>query len=110
MYFKNNLKKINFEPKQYEKDTLDINENDYIYFSSVLRAENYNLPQLDKTKIKIIAGKIMPALITSTSSISGLLALQLYALCQNSDCKNFRTGVIDLYDNTLSLGIPVLNN
>ena len=34
-------------------------------------------------KIKIIAGKIMPALITSTSSIAGLLALQLYVLSQN---------------------------
>ena len=50
----------------------------------------------------------MPALITSTSSISGLLALQLYVLAQNSNCLNFRTGVIDLADNTLALGIPQL--
>ena len=110
-YYQNsNIKNIKFEPKQYEKDTIDINENDYIYFSSILRAKNYNLPQLDKIKIKIIAGKIMPSLITSTSSISGLLALQLYVLCQNSNCNKFRTGIIDLSDNTLSLGIPLLND
>ena len=50
----------------------------------------------------------MPALITSTSSIAGLLALQLYVLSQNSNCKTFRIGVMDLSDNTLALGIPQL--
>ena len=50
----------------------------------------------------------MPALITSTSAIAGLLALQFYVLSQNSNCKNFRIGVIDLSDNTLALGKPVL--
>ena len=107
IYFQNNINKIRLNPKQYQKDTMDINENDYIYFSSILRARNYNLPQLDKTKVKIIAGKIMPALITSTASIAGLLALQLYVICQNCNYKNFRTGIIDLSDNTLSLGIPL---
>ena len=50
----------------------------------------------------------MPALITSTSSIAGLLALQLYVIYQNSNCKTFRTGILDLSDNTLDLGIPQL--
>ena len=50
----------------------------------------------------------MFALITSIASITGLLALQLYVLCQNNNIKNYRTGVIDLSDNILSLGIPTL--
>ena len=108
LFIKENTNLIKFQPRQYEKDTIDINEINYIYFSSILRAKNYNLPLLDKIKIKIIAGKIMPALITSTASIAGLLALQLYVLCQNNNIKNYRTGVIDLSDNTLSLGIPTL--
>lgn len=107
-YITNNVKQIKFNPRQYEKDTIDINEINFMYYSSILRANNYNIPKLDKMKIKLIAGKIMPALITSTASISGLLALQLYVLCQNKNVKTFRTGVIDLSDNTLSLGIPVL--
>ena len=49
----------------------------------------------------------MPALITSTSSIAGLLA-QLYVIYHNSNCKTFRTGILDLSDNTLALGIPQL--
>ena len=107
-YIKNNNIKIKFKPIQYQKDSIDENENNYIYYSSSLRANNYNIPLLEKMKIKIIAGKIMPALITTTASISGLLALQLYVLCQNNNVKNFRIGLIDFSDNTLSLGIPVL--
>ena len=77
-------------------------------FSSNLRAKNYDIPQLDSMEIKIIAGKIIPSIITSTSSIAGLLALQIYIICQNKDCTKFRTGIIDLSDNTLALGIPLL--
>ena len=75
LYLKNDRVKLNFNFKKYEKDTIDINEIDYIYYSSILRSQNYNLSQLDKSKIKIIAGKIVPALITSTACISGLLSL-----------------------------------
>ena len=105
---KDNSRNMKFYPRKYEKDTIDINEINYIYYSSNLRAKNYNIPLIDKIKTKIIAGKIVPALITSTASISGLLALQLYVLCQNNNPETFRTGIIDLSDNTLSVGIPVL--
>lgn len=99
---------INFVPIKYEKDTSDINIINFVCYTSNLRARNYNIPNLDKIKIKIIAGKIMPAIITSTSAIAGLLALQLYVLSQNSNCETFRVGVMDLSDNTLALGKPGL--
>ena len=51
---------------------------------------------------------MIPGIITSTASIAGLLALQLYVICQNKDYKHFMTGTIDLSDNTLALGIPLL--
>ena len=50
----------------------------------------------------------MPVLITNTSAIAGLLALQLYVLSQNCNCRIFRVGVMDLSDNTLALGKPTL--
>lgn len=84
-----------------------INIINYVYYTSNLRAKNY-ITNLDKIKIKIIAGKIMPSLITSTLTIAGLLALQLYVLSENSDFKTFRVGVMDLSDNTLALGKPSL--
>ncbi len=107
-YLSENKNTINYKPIQYEKDTTDIIQINFISYSSNLRASNYNIENIDKIKIKIIAGKIMPALITSTSSVAGLLALQLYVLSQNSNCNTFRTGIMDLSDNTLALGIPQL--
>lgn len=107
-YLSENKNNINYFPIQYDKDTTDINIINFVSYTSNLRAKNYNIENLEKIKIKIIAGKIMPALITSTSSIAGLLALQLYVLSQNSNCKTFRIGVMDLSDNTLALGIPQL--
>ena len=107
-YLNEKTNKINFIPIKYEKDTSDNNIINYVFYSSNLRANNYNIQNLDKIKIKIIAGKIMPAIITSTSSIAGLLSLQLYVLSQNCNCKTFRVGVIDLSDNTLALGKPGL--
>lgn len=107
-YLNENKNAINYEPIQYDKDTTNANIINYVSYTSNLRAKNYNIENLDKIKIKIIAGKIMPALITSTSSIAGLLALQMYVISQNSNCKTFRIGVMDLSDNTLALGIPKL--
>lgn len=45
----------------------------------------------------------MPSLISNTSVIAGLLALYLYILFRNSDCKTFRVETADLSDNTLAL-------
>ena len=108
IFLKGNTNNIKFIEIPYEKDSIDINQINFISCCSNLRAKNYNIEQLDKLKIKIIAGKIIPALITSTSSIAGLLALQIYVICQNSNCRTFRIGIMDLSDNTLGLGIPEL--
>ena len=101
-------KQINYKILNYEKDSKDPNQLDFIFSSSILRAENFNIEKIDKFKIKIIAGNIIPSLITTTSSIAGLLALQIYVLCQNKNCEKFRVGMIDLADNTINLAIPSL--
>ena len=99
---------INFKPINYDKDSTNIYQIEFISNCSNLRAKNYNIEQADKFKINVIAGKMIPGIITSTASIAGLLALQLYVICQNKDYKHFMTGTIDLSDNTLALGIPLL--
>ena len=109
-YLTENKNIINYKPIKYEKDTMDLNQINFICDSSNLRAKNYNIKNLDNIKIRIIAGKIVPSIITSTSSIAGLLALQLYVIAQSNNCNNFRTGMMDLSDNTLALGRPILVN
>ena len=102
-------KKINIQlkPITYNKDSTDRDQIDFISNCSNLRAKNYDIEQADKFKINVIAGKMVPGIITSTASIAGLLALQLYVICQNKDYTHFMTGTMDLADNYLALAIPL---
>ena len=99
---------INFNPTNYDKDSTNQYQIDFIHNCSNLRAKNYNIDLADKFKINVIAGKMIPGIITSTASIAGLLALQLYVICQNKDYRHFMTGSMNLADNTLALAIPLL--
>jgi ubiquitin-activating enzyme E1 len=106
-YLKNKYEIINFHPIAYDKDSTNEFQMDFISNCSNLRARNYNLEQEDKFKINVIAGKMIPGIITSTASIAGLLALQLYVICQNKNYKHFMVGNMNLSDNTLALAIPL---
>ena len=99
---------INFKIINYEKDSQDPKQLNFIYNSSTLRAENFNIKKETKFNIRIMAGEIMPSVITSTSCIAALLSLQLYVLCQKNNCEYYRVGMIDLSDNTISLAMPSL--
>ena len=100
--------KINFKIINYEKDSKDTKQLDFVYSGSILRAENFNIEKENKFNIKIMAGDIMPSVITSTSCIAALLAIQLYVLCQRNNCEYYRVWMIDLSDNTISLAMPSL--
>lgn len=46
---------------------------------------NFRIENCDIYKVKMIAGKIIPAIATTTAGIVGLVALQLYTLNQKND-------------------------
>jgi hypothetical protein len=58
--------------QEFEKDADEKFHIDFICALANVRACNYKLEEMDWINVKIKAGRIVPALATTTASIAGL--------------------------------------
>lgn len=88
---------LKLTPIEFEKDNDTNFHMDFIVAASNLRAENYGITAADRHKSKLIAGKIIPAIATTTSLVTGLVCLELYKLVQgHNKLEPFKNGFVNL--------------
>lgn len=90
-------------PLEFEKDDDQNFHIDFIAAASNLRAENYAIPLQDKMKVKLVAGKIIPAISTTTSAVTGLSLVELFKVLQGKELSTLRNGMIDVGTNNYVL-------
>ncbi|XP_045773330.1 ubiquitin-like modifier-activating enzyme 1 [Maniola jurtina] len=91
------LGNLKITPLEFEKDDDSNFHMDFIVAASNLRATNYKIPPADRHQSKLIAGKIIPAIATTTSVVAGLVCLELYKLAQGFNTLDvFKNGFVNL--------------
>jgi len=89
-------------PIDFEKDDDTNHHMEFVAAASNLRADNYDIPKADRLKTKQIAGRIIPAIATTTAAVAGLVVLELYKMIAGAGkCK------LEIFKNGfLSLALP----
>ncbi|XP_009804780.1 ubiquitin-activating enzyme E1 1-like isoform X1 [Nicotiana tabacum] len=95
-------------PIQFEKDDDTNYHMDLIAGLANMRARNYSIPEVDKLKAKFIAGRIIPAIATSTAMATGLVCLELYKVLDGGHkVEDYRNTFANLALPLFSMAEPV---
>lgn len=103
---------LKINPIDFEKDDDSNFHMDFIVAASNLRAENYEIAPADRHKSKLIAGRIIPAIATTTALISGLVFIEFYKLAQgfNTSLEPYKNGFVNLalpfFGFSTPIGVP----
>jgi ubiquitin-activating enzyme E1 len=91
------FKAEDFTAAEFEKDDDNNFHIDFINATANLRASNYQIKNCDRNKTKMIAGKIIPAIATTTAMITGAVTAEIYKVVQGyTKIEDVRNGFINL--------------
>ncbi|CAD8178797.1 unnamed protein product [Paramecium octaurelia] len=99
------LEKLTLENKEvtkqlqecaFEKDDPTNWHIEFLSAVSNLRARNYRIPEVQPFQVKLIAGKIIPALATTTAMIVGAVGLEIFKYILKKNVTKMRNAFINL--------------
>ena len=92
---------------EFEKDDDTNFHMDAIAGLSNMRARNYEIGEVDKLKAKFIAGRIIPAIATTTAMATGLVCLELYKVLNGAKIEAYRNTFANLALPLFAMAEPI---
>lgn len=84
-------------PVEFEKDDDTNHHIEFINAALNCRALNYAIETVDEQRTKFIAGRIIPAIATTTALVTGLVNLELYKVAAGQDdIEAYKNGFVNL--------------
>lgn len=97
---------VKLYPADFEKDDDSNHHIDFITAASNLRARNYRIQEATRYQVKMTAGKIIPAIATTTCMVTGLVCLEAYKLIAGKTLEETRNSFVNLAMNVYAMGEP----
>jgi ubiquitin-activating enzyme E1 len=92
---------------EFEKDSDTNFHIDFITACSNLRARNYRIKEASKHETKFVAGKIIPAIATTTALVTGLVCLELTKVIQKKPVTAYRNSFVNLAISLFAFSEPI---
>jgi len=102
--YKDEAGELNIE--EFEKDVDENFHIDFIHSMANIRAANYGLQEMDWITVKIKAGRIVPALATTTAAIAGLQTIEMLKFLKGLPIEAHRNAFLNLAVPSLMMGEP----
>lgn len=81
---------------EFEKDDPTNFHIEFMAGVSNLRARNYKIEEVDNFKVKLIAGKIIPAIATTTAMVVGAVGIEIIKFLLGKPASVFKNVTINL--------------
>lgn len=86
----------NLNPIEFEKDDPTNWHIEFVAAMSNLRARNYKIKEISPFQVKIIAGKIIPALATTTAMVVGSVGIEIIKTILGKPVNKMRNSFMNL--------------
>eukprot|EP00808_Paulinella_micropora_P017451 g78565.t1 len=84
----------------FEKDDDDNHHIDFLTAATNLRAFNYQIKSSTRANVRMVAGRIIPAIATTTAMITGFVQLEILKYIMGLKLEDHRAATVNLGTNT----------